>query len=178
MNEVATRGARGRAWIAAGLVLGGALLLTAFAGAPAEAKPRVIKMKGNSPDNYRFEGDRAARSGAQLRVVNRSSAPHTFTLVQKRLLRRQSPEQRCFKEGRLCDDVLDAHEAQKGDLPELLDFGAEGWDKPFTKRNEGDSWYTAERGDRVKQAVSAPSGKKRFYFCAIHPYMQGKIRVR
>ncbi|HEV2776309.1 MAG TPA: hypothetical protein VGV90_12015 [Solirubrobacteraceae bacterium] len=61
---------------------------------------------------------------------------------------------------------------------QLTEGGQPGWDKRFSRTSKtGDSWYSEKKGEAFEQVVSARAGTVLRYFCAIHPDMQGKIRV-
>ena len=47
--------------------------------------------------------------------------------------------------------------------------------KSFGKK--GDSWFTPDKGTKQSRKVSAKAGKTLYFFCAVHPFMQGKIKV-
>jgi plastocyanin len=58
-----------------------------------------------------------------------------------------------------------------------VDVGKTGWDKSFGKT--GDSWFTGEKrkGTKNTRKVSAAVGTTLYFMCAVHPGMQGKIKV-
>ena len=56
-----------------------------------------------------------------------------------------------------------------------IEVGSKGWDQSFGKI--GDSWYTEIQGAHNTRKVSANDGKTLYYFCLVHPFMQGKIKV-
>jgi hypothetical protein len=164
---------------AAGLVVG---------SGPASAQydvgtgPKTIKivMKGKNPV---FKAPRRISAGQKLTIVNKTKAqkigPHTFTLVKKALLPRTPKQIKKCANGKtkLCKNVSKAH---KFTPPETIrkpnvDVGKTGWDKSFGKR--GDTWFTPDRGTRERRKVSARAGKTLYFFCAVHPFMQGKIKV-
>ena len=59
----------------------------------------------------------------------------------------------------------------------LVRAGKPGWNRPFTRERKGDTWYSETDGETFSQRVSARRGKTLRYVCAIHPEMQGKIKV-
>ena len=129
-----------------------------------------------------FKGATRVSSGATLTIVNKTDpqkvGPHTFTLVRKRnvpLTKRQM--KRCERTRGVCGDVAEAHQFEPPDTinkPDV-DIGKPGWDRSFGKR--GDSWFTPEKGERTSRVVSARPGTTLYYFCAVHPFMVGKIKV-
>jgi hypothetical protein len=45
-------------------------------------------------------------------------------------------------------------------------------------KKEGDSWFSGEKpGGTVEQVVTAKAGTTLYFMCAIHPWMQGSIKV-
>ena len=184
MTGTIARGSRGR--LVAGLIglVACAGMLALAAPAPAQGA-QTIKIVRNG-NNLLFKGAKAVRSGAQLRIVNKTKpnqvGPHTLSVVKKSLLPRTGKQiQRCFDEGRICFDVAVAHEFDfdTGVVNEpLVDVGLEGWNRPFKPEAEGDSWYTETKDEVFRQVVSAQSGRTLHYFCAVHPFMQGKLEVR
>ena len=58
-----------------------------------------------------------------------------------------------------------------------VDNGKKGWDTPFTEKQNGDSWVAQAKGDTQSRKVTAKSGTTLYYFCLVHPFMQGKIKV-
>lgn len=185
MRGTITVGCRTRWLVGLTGVLAGAMLFAVAGPAPAEAGTQTIKMKQSKRDLW-FEGPPAVRSGANLRIVNRTNpnrvGPHTFSLVQGRLLpRTRNQFQRCFTPGRICFGIAEAHEldfeTEEVNRP-LVEVGRDGWDRSFTSERDGDSWYTGTRDEAITQQVSAGSGRTLRFICAVHPFMQGKIEVR
>ena len=177
-----------RRGLAGAALAGGALALALVGGTAASAgagaaAPATITMKFER-GKFSFEGASRVRAGRKLRIRNDTNpergGPHSFTLVKKSLLPESRSEQRqCFDEG-ICGPVAAAHEAS----PEseeigrpLVKVGKPGWDRPFARGRRGDSWFTAEEGATFSQKVSARAGRTLYYFCVIHPEMQGKIKV-
>lgn len=131
-----------------------------------------------------FEGPRSVDRGGELEIVNNTDpkkiGPHTFSLIEKDLYPELSKEaiKECFKKG-VCLRILKAH---KVDLKKeevgrtVARFGKEGWDEAFGRR--GDSWFALQQDDSFSQKVSAKAGSTLYYFCDIHPEMQGKIKVK
>jgi hypothetical protein len=144
--------------------------------------PRTIKivMKGKDP---LFKGPKTISKGAKLTIVNTTKAkkigPHTFTLVKKGLLPK-TPKQmkKCANnKTKLCQNIAKAH---KFTPPETIkkpnvDVGKKGWDKSFGKK--GDTWFTPDKGTKETRKVTAKVGTTIHYMCAVHPFMQGKIKV-
>lgn len=158
---------------------------TALAAAPANAAaaPKQatltavggVEFKANRyiMDNMRFNKDRVViRSGGTLTVRNRTSEPHTISVVKRRHLPRNVRQmEACF--GGICGEMAAAHGVTSPDaeptIP-LVNVGATGLDRA------GDSALFGD--DPLKIKVSAARGKNLSYLCLIHPWMQGRIAVR
>lgn len=119
---------------------------------------------------FRFSPEKAVvDSGQQLRWVDRDKAedPHTVTVVQRGDLPRTAEE---VFSCRVCNQALRAHFGG-GALQRKVDpDGDGGLDQP------GDSLLLFD-GQSISRQVTAPSGSKLYYLCAIHPWMQGRIVV-
>ncbi len=165
--------------LAVGLLAAGAIGVAAvgFAGS-ASADPERAAGSGDATvtikldnGNPRFDGPDAIARGQKLKIVNdtkpRQIGPHTFTLVKKG----PKPE----------DRILEAHEI--GPPPDfrvgkrVVDTGRNGWDRPFTKNHDGDSWFTGKRHQAHARKVKADVGRTVRYFCLVHPFMKGKFEV-
>ena len=133
-------------------------------------------------DNQRFvQRKLKVHSGDTVNVVNKSKTedPHTLTFVEKAFL----PTGFESAAGEL---ALGAH-APNGDAPPFfakIDDGAPAADQTAplavntlgTATTVGDSEFLA--GPSTSFVVTAAAGSKLYYFCIIHPWMQGKILVR
>jgi plastocyanin len=145
--------------------------------APAAAAKRVVIRGGEIfkaghyvKDNQRFTPrNTTVRSGEKVTVRDRSTAssPHTLSIVRKRDL----PDSfQCA----VCEQLFVAHEANEetGDVGKpLVNVGDDGFDQP------GDSIFVPP-GGKVSFRVTADEGTNLNYLCAIHPWMQGKFKVR
>jgi hypothetical protein len=180
-----------KAWAGAlGAGVAGVLGFTALtASAPADTERRgdpTISMEFDGMSAPRFEGPSTIFEGQSLRILNNSDpmeiGPHTFSMVEKRFLPENKQEIKdCFKaQSKVCKRIFRAHDvdfqAETVDKP-LVDKGAEGWDTSFTARKSGDSWFSLDQNEEITQAVPLSAGEKFFYFCVIHPDMQGKLKV-
>jgi plastocyanin len=111
------------------------------------------------------------KSGATVRVVDKAqeAAPHTVSLVRKRDLPTGFSPQQCPQ----CGPLTEAHQANEetGEVGiPLVNAGAEGFDVP------GDSIFMPPE-QSVSFKVTAAKGKNLYYFCVVHPWMQGQIKV-
>jgi hypothetical protein len=165
---------------ATGLVATGA---TADSNDRAAKEKAVITMAVDGKD-FIFEGPKSVESGAKLEIVNdtkpKKVGPHTFSLVKKNTLPETKQDgKNCEQFKGICGKVAAAHEVN----PETFEIGApdvdvakKGWDASFGK--EGDTWYTETEGEETSRKVSAEAGTKLYYLCVVHPFMQGKIKVK
>jgi plastocyanin len=134
--------------------------------------------------NMRFKKyDTRVNSGATVRLVNRieEPEPHTITFIRKRFL----PE--TFESG-LEPQLFAAHGVNPEDeqappsIP-VVDNGAPAGamlnaDTMFSRTVMGDSAFIFPGQKTFRFRVTADEGSRLFYYCAIHPWMQGKITVR
>ena len=151
---------------------GGAAASTDKAGAT------VITMDRDGKDLF-FSGPEAVISGSDLKIKNKTNprqvGPHTFSLVKRSQLPRTMKQmENCFGRGP-CDDLALAHGAVNPDTGEeqepttpLVNVGAAGFNRP------GDS-VLIPPGGRTKVKITGSSDK--YYLCAIHPWMLGKVDV-
>lgn len=176
-------------------LLGGAaagVLAVGLAGGPAvfaqdpgtTPEPATITMTKNGK-TLLFEAPDTVQTGQPLKIVNATSprrvGPHTFSLVQKSLLPGTVKQfKNCFTPGKICMRIANAHKlnpkTEKIGQP-LVDPGAKGWNRQFTKKRKGDSWFTEKKGETFTANVSASAGKTLSFLCAVHPDMQGEIEV-
>jgi plastocyanin len=122
------------------------------------------------------------KSGATVHVENRTKGePHTISFVEKPFLPKSF-------DVAVDQQLLTAHQVDPNN-PEappgvfVVDNGqpvAPGGvleaDTGFTPTTAGDSAFIAP-GEDFDFKVTAKQGSRLFYFCAIHPWMQGKIKV-
>ena len=147
----------------------------AHSRAPAEQKLAIVgraefKINKRAFDNQRFSRDAfAIRSGGVVTVVNRSKTedPHTISLVEKAQLPTTF-------DCEVCGEIFGAHgagEENGGPANPVVDVGTPGYDQP------GDSSFVGPHA-RVRFEVTAPAGTTLHFICAIHPWMQGRVKVR
>src|SRR6185503_5092137 len=106
--------------------------------------------------------------------------PHTFTLIKQNRLPSTKQEVKDCEKLKLavCVNAFKAHEVDPNTFEvnrPNVEVGKKGWDKSFGKT--GDSWFTGAAGDHNTRKVSANDGKTLYYFCLVHPFMQGKVKV-
>ena len=171
-----------------------AIAALGVAAAPAAAaKKNEIRIVGGTKfkagkyvkDDVRFKPAAiSVKSGATVKVVNKGldPAPHTISFVEKKFL----PKGFEFP---AMGPLLEAHQAN----PETGDVGIfqvnDGAGVPNDQAGvlevnslgndtfAGDSQFIApEQGTSFK--VTAKKGATLPYYCAIHPWMQGKLKVK
>jgi plastocyanin len=110
-------------------------------------------------------------SGEQLTWTHddNSTAPHTITIVEAFPEATLDAIFGCGNPGQPCAEALAAHFA--GGFNPVVEAGAPGLD------TAGDSLFLFDDAS-VTATVTAPSGTTLKYLCAIHPWMQGEIRVQ
>lgn len=136
-------------------------------------------------DNQRFKrANTKVKKGALVTLVNKAKTqdPHTITFVAKRFLPKQ------FESG-IEEQLFAAHgvDPNNEDAPPanlvvdngqpVAEDGTLEADTGFTKSVLGDSAFIAPGQDEFKFRVTADAGSTLFYYCAIHPWMQGRITV-
>ena len=147
----------------------------ADSSAPATQKLAIVgrsdfKINKLAFDNQRFSRNAfAIRSGGVVTLVNRAKTddPHTISLVEKAKLPKTF-------DCEICGEIFGAHGAggeNGGPANPVVDVGAPGYDQA------GDSTFVAPHA-RVSFEVTAPAGTTLHFICAIHPWMQGRIKVR
>lgn len=167
--------------LAATAVLGASVVTIGSAGAQAPATAKLEMVGGISvkpgkfiKDDQRFAPrNLAVRSGGQVRLANKTKTPdpHTISLVRRRDVPKTPAE---TFECEACGPFFEAHQVNEetGDVAvPVVDVGEEGFDRP------GDSIFVAP-DEVVRFDVSAEAGTRLYYLCAVHPWMQGKLRVR
>jgi len=165
-----------------------AVMVAAAVAVPAFAQtaPRTTTLKSVGKvtfkanryvkDGVHFNRDAVTiRRGGTLRLVDETRQPHTFSLVRRSQLPRTMRQmEACFGRGP-CDDLALAHGAVNPDTGEeqepttpVVNVGAAGFNRP------GDSTLIPP-GGRTSVKITGSSDK--YYLCAIHPWMLGKVNV-
>jgi hypothetical protein len=168
-----------------------ALLASGSAGAaetpasPTEKAVIDMVLKGKKMS---FEGPETVYQGQQLEIFNdtnpRQVGPHTFSLVEKGTLpKTKAAEKSCFTPGHICMSIAKWH----GFNPKTekitvnpVEAGPKGWSTAGNnKGKKGDSWFTGEtkKGTHFNEEVTAKPGTTLYFICAVHPWMQGSVKV-
>jgi hypothetical protein len=168
------------------------LLASGSAGAaetppPASGKAVIdMVLKGKK---LSFEGPESVIEGEQLEIFNetnpRQVGPHTFSLVEKGTLPKSKPAlNSCFTPKHICMSIAKWHgfnpKTEKISI-NPVEAGPKGWSTEGNNSGKkGDSWFTGEskKGTHFSEEVTAKAGTTLYFICAIHPWMQGSIKVQ
>ena len=172
-----------------------AIGLAAGGVASAAQKKNEIRIVGGTvfkagkfvKDDVRFAPRNISRQVGRDRDAQEpreDPAPHTITFVEKRFMPKSfevAVERASCSAAHQVDPTNE--EAPPGVL--VVDNGAAvpqggtlNADTGFTPDKAGDSAFIAPDQKTFSFKVTAKKGSKLFYFCAIHPWMQGKITVK
>jgi hypothetical protein len=178
--------------LALALLLGlGTTAVTVFAQAPAPNRTTLDMVAGKNgfkPNRYlqigmRFSKDVVSiKSGGTLVARNRTPGePHSLSFVPKsKVPKTLKAVERCGAPKTICAQLGVAHQVDQQGNPAkpLVDAGNPGID---TASTAGDSYVFApkgQKGSRMTLQVSAKPGTTLYFFCALHPWMQGVLQVR
>jgi len=179
--------------IAAVAVLGlSAAGVASTAGAAAKNK-NVIRIVGGTtvkPGHYlkvdlRFTPlNKTVKSGATVKLVNRGEnpEPHTISFIAKKYLPKEF-ETAVDAKLREAHQVDPENEEAPPGAPvvdngqPVPDGGTLEVDTMFTPDVAGDSAFIAPGQKSFTFKVTAKKGTKLYFFCAVHPWMQGKLTV-
>lgn len=135
-----------------------------------------------------FDAPESVTVGDQLQVINKTNpkqvGPHTFSLVTKGSQPKTRKAQKsCFSPKKICLAIAKWHgfnpKTEKITTP-LVKTGPAGWSTMGDATGKkGDSWFTGEKkaGTSVTQQVTAEAGTTLYFICAVHPEMQGQVKV-
>jgi plastocyanin len=167
--------------LAATVVICGSALAAApaVAQAPAEAKLRIVGGTQMKPGKFIRDDQRFAprklrvRAGGKVRLANKAKTedPHTLSVVKRSDLPKTAAQALGCE---VCGPFFGAHgvDEESGDVANpVVNVGGAGFDQP------GDSIFVPP-GATVRFDVGEAEGKTLYYLCAVHPWMQGKLRVR
>jgi plastocyanin len=161
---------------------------TAAAAAPESPPPptgKTVKIKVAEVDGkLRFVAPKTVTQGDTLKIVNSTDpkkvGPHTFSLVKKGVLPKTGPARKaCFSPKHICLSIAMWHKfnpkTEKIGL-NPVEVGPAGWSTAGDNAKKGDSWFTEKKGETFEQQVTAEPGDL-YYICAVHAWMQGKVKV-
>jgi hypothetical protein len=120
-------------------------------------------------------GDVTIASGGTLTIANLSPdpEPHTFSIVDQGKRPRTASQ---LNECAICGEIAKSHgvnpaEPPSGPPPILtVDPGNDGFNAP------GDSQFIGPH-QTLHITITAKPGSKLYFMCAIHPWMQGVVKV-
>ena len=168
-----------------------AAVILATSDASAKPHPRGdtarIEMKFDGKHAPFFKGDDTIEAGGKLTIVNKSNpqeiGPHTFSVVTQDALKEiHVNKAKCAHlKLKVCKNVAKAHQIDFQEetvgKPDV-DNGKKGWDAGFSDtEKKGDTWFSFNKNDKTSRKVKLDAGSKLYYFCFIHPEMEGKIKV-
>jgi plastocyanin len=165
----------------AGLALVTAAVLAGMGAAAADAAKTVRTVGGPEfqPNQYIRDTLRFAPGAITVRPnervtwvdADRAPEPHTVTVVSRRNLPDRIEELFECRACALANQHLEDPNDPNSDVARVrVDVGRAGMN------TEGDSLFLAP-GGRISGRITAGVGSTVRYFCAIHPWMQGSIRV-
>jgi plastocyanin len=165
------------------IILGVVLMLCATgSAAAASVRDDTVRIRGENrlQINQRIQSTLSFHDRAQVSsggtvtwvVQETTGEPHTVTIADAADLPQTFDEVfECFGPDTACEPAFGHFDEEFNVVEPVLDVGEEGLDQV------GDSLFI-EPGGEVSAVVSAPAGTTLSYICAIHPWMQGEIRVR
>ena len=161
--------------------------------AGAAGKKNQIRIVGGTsvkPGHYlkvdlRFTPlNKTVKSGATVKLLNqgRDPEPHTISFVEKKYLPKQfeTPVDEKLREAHQVDP--ENEEAPPGALvvdngQEVPEGGTLEVDTMFTPDVAGDSAFIAPGQKSFSFKVTAKKGSRLSFYCAVHPWMQGRLTV-
>jgi plastocyanin len=167
------------------LVIGvaAAVAVPALAAAPRNVQlktiggPKLVLNRSFS-DTMHFSRDvLTIQTGGKVTLIDRTKAPHSWSIVKAGQVPR-TPKQveNCFGKGP-CDELAIAHGAVNPDTGEeqdpttpLVNVGKDGFN------TAGDS-VLIPPGGKASVKITAAAGSTLNMICAIHPWMQNKVKV-
>jgi plastocyanin len=164
-----------------------ALGVSALAGPAfaAEAGQATITTKGKGMKMHFSKAVTTVESGSTITFKNTTKGePHTLSLVKPGLLPTTEKQMKAcanLAKGSACFPLVKAH---KVDL-KTFDIGRPLYDAKGdggfatmgSARKAGDSVFVAPK-QSVQLKITAKAGTTLTYFCAVHPWMNGKIEVK
>jgi plastocyanin len=174
----------------ASLGLLGAGVATTAGAAGKKNQIRIVGGTKVKPGHYlkndlRFTPlNKTVKSGATVKLLNQGKdpEPHTISFVEKKYLPKQfdTPVDAKVREAHQVDPeneeappgapvVDNGQPVPEGEMLEV--------DTMFTPDVAGDSAFIAPGQNSFSFKVTAKKGSRLYFFCAVHPWMQGKLTV-
>jgi plastocyanin len=168
---------------AVAILVAAALAVPALAAAPRNVTVKsigTVKMVPNRSitDSMRFNRDvYTIQTGGKVALVDKTKAPHTWSVVKRGQVPANLRQMdACYGKGP-CDDLAVAHGAINPDTGEeqepttpLVNVDKAGFNTP------GDS-VLIPPGGKTSVKITAGAGSTLNMICAIHPWMQNKVKV-
>jgi hypothetical protein len=164
------------------LVVSAVVAGPAMGAVPEDAKMKIVGGLTLVPghhvkDDQRFKKrkNKKVQSGGSLTITNKAGTedPHTFSIVNKSD-RPDAPSEVFNCDA--CNAFFAAHDADGDGNPEqpTVNAGLEGFNEP------GDSQLIGPPNTPdgvVTIPITAAPGTKLWFLCAVHPWMQGNLKV-
>ena len=163
---------------ATALAVAGALVAGGVGTAGAKGGPvldivgkETIKPNKSYTNTWRFApGTLTVKSGQTIKIVrhDKGQDPHSVTLTTKR-----NAHPKGFMDCAACNQAQQDHMPNGPDAPPvpLVNKGADGFDQA------GDSILLMDRKPQTIK-ITAKKGTTLYFICALHPWMQGTIKVK
>ena len=165
------------------IVVAAAVAVPALAAAPRNVTVKsigTVKMVPNRSitDGMHFNRDLVTiQTGGRVTLVDETKAPHSWSAVRRgQVPRTLRGVEACFGKGP-CDELAIAHGAidpntgeEQDPTTPLVNVGKAGFNRP------GDS-VLIPPGRKTGVKITAAPGSTLYMICAIHPWMQNKVKV-
>jgi plastocyanin len=154
---------------------------TAAGKATHSKAAKTVTVAATNAGHHRFKFNSVtAKTGDDLRILDKTHAPHTLSFyVGRKLPHTRKEYKHCFSSGP-CGDVAAWHKFRNGHIHRNpVHAGGRGWDTMGSSaKKKGDSVVFLPHKLPKTRPITAPAGTKIYFFCAIHPDMQGTITVK
>jgi len=134
----------------------------------------TFKINKFQKDSVRWvPGTVAIASGGTLTIRASDPEPHTFSVVKHSQLPK-TPDQ--IENCEVCNEIAKSHGVNPAEPPSgpppitTVDPGKDGFNEP------GDS-QVIEPHQTLKLTITAKPGSKLYFICAVHPWMQGVVKI-
>jgi plastocyanin len=168
--------------LAAGVIVVASMFLWAGSSSAADKTIRTmgtedVHINSKIFSNLRFSpGNSTVKSGDAVTIdhADQTEEPHTLTIVDASELPSDVEEVfGCGEPGTLCDEVFSTVGPQIVDFAQAQFINVDGG--PGLDGRLDTVWLPP--GTSISVDVTAPAGTTLAYFCAIHAWMQGTIKV-
>jgi plastocyanin len=160
-----------------------ALAVPALAAAPRNTQLKTIGgtkliINRSITESLRFNRDLTTiQTGGKLTLIDRSKAPHTFSVVKAGQVPKNLRQvEGCFGKGP-CDELAIAHGAVNPDTGEEQDPTTPVVNAGKAGVNTAGDSVLIPPGGKTSVKITAGAGSTLNIICAIHPWMQNKVKV-